>query len=181
MVATAAIHAIQYEELISNLPYGKVLPSAVYLHRNTEVCTSGPIGIVLGSLAQSLGIGDDFNVIKFRTNAPRISFLCYPDFFENPHPALEESVSIDLITGKSFRMGYRDNINPPILHRKELFLSRDHPQWSMFASLSAEEERAGLFDNSSLIGFRLNWERLLASRGLTLNGHKLVGLENCNS
>jgi DNA phosphorothioation-associated putative methyltransferase len=178
MAATATIDAIRYEELISHLPYGKVLPSAVYLHRDTEACTTGAIGGLLESLAQPLGIRNDYNIVKFRKSVPRISFLRYPDFFESPHPALEESVSIDLITGKSLRMGYRENINPPILHRKELFLSRDHPKWSTFASLSAAEERAGLFENTSLIGFRLNWERLLASRGLTLHGHQLISLEN---
>jgi DNA phosphorothioation-associated putative methyltransferase len=177
MVATDAIQGIRYEDLISNLPYGKVLPSAIYLHRGTEVCSAGPVGKLLRSLAQIHQVGDDFNVVKFRTNVPRISFLCYPEFFETPHPVLEESVSIDLISGKSLRMGYRDNLNPPILHRKELFLSRDHPQWSLFAALSAHEKRAGLFANSSLIGFRLNWERLLRSRGLTFDGHQLVGHE----
>jgi DNA phosphorothioation-associated putative methyltransferase len=181
MVATVAIDTIRYQELISSLPYGKRLPSAVYLHRDTEVCASGPIGRFLQSLAQACGVSADFNIVKFRTDVPRLSFLSYPDFFEDPHPALEESISIDLTTGKTFRMGYRDNINPPILHRKELFLSTDHSQWALFAALSAEEERAGLFENTSLIGFRLNWERLLASRGLTLDGHHLEVDENWSS
>lgn len=181
MAATTANNGFLYEELISNLPYGKVLPTAIYLHRDTEVCTTGPLGRLLESLAQTHQVTDDFNVVKFRRNVPRISFLCYPQFFETAHPALEKSVSIDLITGKSFRMGYRDNINPPILHRKELFLSPDHPQWSLFASLSADEDRAGLFENSSLIGFRLNWQRLLESRNLTLDGHRLAGLVNGDS
>lgn len=177
MVGAVVIQGCRYDELVSNLPYGKVLPSAIYLHRDTEICKAGALGKLLDFVANSFGIDDEFNIIKLRTNVPRISFLRYPEFFENPHPALEESVSIDLTTGKSFRMGYRDNINPPILHRKELFLSRDHPQWSQFASLSTEEERAGLLENTSLIGFRLNWDRLLEARGLTLDGHKLVGLE----
>ena len=90
MVATAALHGIRYEELLSNLPYGKVLPSAIYLHRETKACKTGAVGKLLGSLVNSFGIGDEFNVVKFRTNAPRISFLCYPDFFENPHPPLED-------------------------------------------------------------------------------------------
>jgi len=181
MAGTIATHGFRYEDLISNLPYGKVLPSAIYLHRDTEVCTTGPLGRLLSSLAQAHEVSDDFNVVKFRRNVPRISFLCYPNFFEKPHPALEESVSIDLTTGRSFRMGYRDNINPPILHRKELFLSPDHPQWPLFASLSADEDRAGLFENSSLIGFRLNWERLLESRDLTLDGHRLATFVNGDS
>jgi DNA phosphorothioation-associated putative methyltransferase len=176
-----AIRGSRYEDLISNLPYGKMLPSAIYLHRNTEACKDGALGRLLSSLAQAHQVSDSFNVVKFRRNVARISFLCYPEFIESPHPALEESLSIDLATDKSFRIGYRDNINPPILHRKELFLSPDHPQWPLFASLSADEEKAGLFENSSLIGFRLNWERLLESRGLALDGHRLVSYANVES
>jgi|SRR5579859_3935513 len=133
MALTTANLEFWYEDLISNLPYGKVLPSAIYLHRDTEVCTTGPLGRLLSSLAQAHQVSADFNVVKFRRNVPRISFLRYHQFFDRPHPALEESVSIDLTTLKSFRMGYRDNINPPILHRKEHFLSPDRPQWSLFA------------------------------------------------
>src|ERR1035438_6512082 len=105
MAAKTANNGFRYEELISSLPYGKVLPTAIYLHRDTEVCTTGPLGRLLESLAQTHQVTEDFNVVKFRRNVPRISFLCYPQFFERPHPVLEESVSIDLITGKSFRMG----------------------------------------------------------------------------
>ena len=65
------------------------------------------------------------------------------------------------------------NANPPILHRKELLLSPGDPRISEFAQLSVAEEAAGLLDSTSTIGFRLNWERLLTSRGFTTDGHSL--------
>jgi DNA phosphorothioation-associated putative methyltransferase len=164
----------RYKQLLQTLPYGKVLPTAVYLHRETEPCRAAPFGQILAFLAEREAVGDEFNVMKFRTDAPRISFLCYPRFFEEPHPSLEKSIAIDLSSGKSFRSGYGDNLNPPILHRKELLLAPDDPRAGEYATLSAAEEHAGLYDNAAIIGFRVNWERLLASRGLAFDGHSLV-------
>lgn len=164
----------RYKQLLQALPYGKVLPTAVYVHRDMEPCRTGPIGQMLTVLTERHGIEDEFNVVKFRTDAPRISFLCYPQFFEHPHPSLEKSVTVDLASGKSFRSGYGENLNPPILHRKELLLAPDHPRAGAYASLSAAEEKAGLYENTSIIGFRVNWERLLAARGLAFDGHSLV-------
>lgn len=163
-----------YKQLLQDLPYGKVLPTAVYVHRDMEPCRTGPIGEILAVLTERHGIGEEFNVVKFRTDAPRISFLCYPQFFEHPHPSLEKSITIDLASGKSFRSGYGENLNPPILHRKELLLAPDDPRAGIYAALSAAEEQAGLYENTSAIGFRINWERLLAARRLAFDGHSLV-------
>jgi len=55
-----------------------------------------------------------------------------------------------------------------------LLLPPDHPRVAEFAALSASEEQAGLYDNATVIGYRINWERLLAARGLMLDGHSLV-------
>jgi DNA phosphorothioation-associated putative methyltransferase len=164
----------RYKELVQTLPYGKILPAAIYVHRDTTVCRTGPLAEILNALVQLHGVGDEFNVLKLRTDAPRLSFLNYPAFFEDPHPALAEALAIDLSSGRSCRTEYRDSLNPPILHRKELLLPPDHPRVAEFAALSASEEQAGLYDNATVIGYRINWERLLAARGLMLDGHSLV-------
>ncbi len=174
-MATTTIPAWnRYRELLEALPYGKVLPTAVYVHRDIEPCRTGPMGQILAALTERHAIGEEFNVVKFRRDAPRISFLCYPQFFEAPHPSLEKSITVDLASGKSFRSGYGDNLNPPILHRKELLLAPGDPRARVYEALSAAEEQAGLYENTSIIGFRVNWERLLAARGLALDGHSLV-------
>lgn len=161
-------------EFLHTLPYGKVLPGAIYLHRDSDACRMGPLSEILAVLAQRHAVSDEFNVMKFRMDAPRLSFLHYPSFFEHAHPSLEEAVSIDLCSGRSLRTAYRDSLNPPILHRKELLLGPDHPRFGEFAALSTAEEQAGLYDNTPTIGFRINWERLLSSRGLAVDGHCLV-------
>ncbi len=166
----------RYQQLILSLAYGKILPGTIYLHRETDACRDGDLGKLLLALAQQHGIGDEFNVVKFRTDALRLSFLSYPRFFEDPHPPLEDAVAIDLVSGRTYRTSYRDTLNSPILHRKELLLSPKDTRVPEFAALSAAEEQAGLYSNSAVIGFRINWERLLATRRLAFDGHSLVCL-----
>jgi len=161
-------------QFLQCLPYGKVLPSAIYVHRDTPACRTGHLADILALLARHHAVGEEFNVVKLRTDDPRLSFLCYPGFFEVAHPSLEEAITIDLCSGRSLRTAYRDSLNPPILHRKELLLSPDHAQFQDFANLSAAEEQAGLYSNTAVIGFRINWERLLAAGGLAIEGHCLV-------
>lgn len=164
----------RYRELLKTVPYGKVLPTATYIHRVERVCQQGLFGDLLSRLSETHRIDEEFNVVKFRTDAPRLSFLRYSSFFEEAHPCLEESIAIDLNSGRSLRTTYRDSLNPPILHRKELMLASDHPRFEEFAALSMAEEQAGLYSNTATIGFRINWERLLAAHGLAIEGHSLV-------
>jgi DNA phosphorothioation-associated putative methyltransferase len=163
----------EIHRLLSELPYGKRLPGAVYLHRETCACRTGPLGDLVTRVAGGCGIGSEFNIIKFRTDAPRLSFLSYPMFFDEPHPALERGIAIDLSTGKTYATDYRDSLNPPILHRKELFLEAGHPRASEFAALSRAEEAAGLYQQTATIGFRLNWKRLLDEHGVEFEGHTI--------
>jgi DNA phosphorothioation-associated putative methyltransferase len=123
---------------------------------------------------KSANITDNFEVIKFSLSQFRISFLSYPDFFQNPHPVLQSSVTVDLATGKIKRYDYSLSVNPPILHRKETLLGPNHPLIPKFQTLSKAEEAEGLFENAKIIGFKKNWERLLAAKGLSYKGHKLI-------
>jgi hypothetical protein len=61
--------------------------------------------------------------------SPKISFLAYPDFETDRHPALTEAVVVDLVTGKTRRDDYRGRANPPILHRRETFPFASSPPW----------------------------------------------------
>ena len=98
---------------------------------------------------------------RLRLDELKVSFLSYPDFLDHPHPALRHAITVDLVTGKSRQTDYTDNINPPILHRKETFLPSDHPRRAEFAALTKAEEAEGLYEHTATIGFKLNWERLL--------------------
>jgi DNA phosphorothioation-associated putative methyltransferase len=168
-----ATFATDYETYVKRLSYGKRLPGTIYLHRDTAACTQGLLADVLNRIANLHALGSEFNVVKLRTDARRLSFLAYPGFFEDPHPVLEKGLAVDLSTGRTYRTDYRDSLNPPILHRKELLLEPSHPRANEFAALSAAEEEAGLYTHAATIGFRLNWERVLRERGVKLDGHMI--------
>jgi DNA phosphorothioation-associated putative methyltransferase len=109
-----------------------------------------------------------FNVIKFK--ADTISLLLYEDFDSAPFPALLEAHTISLSKKSVSRSTYRSSDNPPILHRKELLLLPEDPRRSRFASLTNSLEALGLFNKTSDIGRRRQWENRLRSAKVTVNG-----------
>jgi DNA phosphorothioation-associated putative methyltransferase len=114
------------------------------------------------------------NIVKLGRGEPKISYLSYPDFERDPHPALAASTSVHLQTFRVRERDYRLHLNPPILHRKEAFVSTAHPGRQKFARLTRLEEVKGLFEDPSEIGTRDGWSRALLTRGLSLRGHRLV-------
>lgn len=63
--------------------------------------------------------------------------------------------------------------NPPLLHRKDAFVTADHPLREKFARLTRQEERHGLLKNASTIGTRAGWEARVEC-GFRLAGHRLL-------
>jgi hypothetical protein len=163
----------EYQRLAGQIKHGKRLPGALYVYREADENFSPELNRLLAQLIAIYRINGEFNLIKFRTDEFKISFLSYPDFFEEAHPVLRKAITIDLVKGKARAMDYAQNINPPILHRKETFLPRHHPQWEKFHALTQAEQEAGLYNETSTIGFKLNWDRLLQEKGLAIEGHQL--------
>jgi DNA phosphorothioation-associated putative methyltransferase len=104
----------------------------------------------------------------------QVSYSDYPDFETDPHPALQRSVKLSLRTREIDCFDYTASTNPPILHRKESFLTADHPLHAKFARLTQQEEKRGLLDDTATIGTKEGWSGRLAERGLVLRGHRLV-------
>lgn len=169
---------VEYQNAVARLAFGKQLPNAVYVHWETGVEFGKELNLLVATLAARHELGPEYNLIKFRTDELKVSFLSYPEFMEAPHPALRHAVTIDLVTGKARRTDYADNHNPPILHRKETFLPAKHPARAAFAALTRAEEAARLYEHTATIGFKLNWERLLAAKGLRIVGHRLVDADS---
>jgi hypothetical protein len=163
----------EYKQHLAALKYGKRLPTAIYVFRQAETDFGRELNQVLAILETQHELDGKFNVIKFRTDELKVSFLCYPDFLNEAHPALRHAVTIDLVTGKARHTDYADNHNPPILHRKETFLPEDYPERAKFDALTRSEEIEGLYAHPATIGFKLNWERLLNEKGLIIQGHRL--------
>ncbi len=163
----------EYKAVVGKLPYGKCLPTAVYVFRESGSDFGAELNQLVAMLAARYEMGEEFNVIKFRTDELKVSFLSYPDFMKDSHPALRHAVTIDLVSGKARHTDYGANLNPPILHRKERFLPANHLRQEEFSALTKAEEIAGLYEHTATIGFKLNWERLLAEKELSIVGHTL--------
>jgi DNA phosphorothioation-associated putative methyltransferase len=153
---------------------GKLLPDDLYIHRSALDSLSPLLRIYEGCGRAFLGEVEDANVIKIHRRSGKISYLVYPDFDDDPHPALLCCVRLNLRTRQIDCHDYAGVANPPVLHRKETFLLSEHPLHAKFARLTAQEEKAGLLDDASSIGTREGWARRLSERGVVLKGHRLV-------
>jgi DNA phosphorothioation-associated putative methyltransferase len=170
----AAGDSEQREAAALESPIGKLTQSALYVHTSAV----GELPLILRAYeacARSfLGVVDGATLVKLVRDEPRVSYLFYPQFERNPHPALAASLRVNLATFDMKLTRYAGRANPPILHRKEVFLTIDDPRRKRFARLTRQEERFGLYESSRGIGTRQAWDALVAERGLTYRGHRLV-------
>lgn len=153
---------------------GKLMPTALYVHASALSLLPAILRIYEGCGGSYLGRMENATVVKLHRDQPRISYLGYPTFDEDAHPVLTFSISVHLQSFAVERRNYRDDSNPPILHRKEEFVPSDYPLRERFARLTTQEEKRGLFASPSSIGTRGAWESLLALKGLRVAGHRLM-------
>ena len=148
-------------------------PSALYVHHTAVEHLPPVLRVYEGCGRQLAGAVDGLTLIKLFRRRARVSYLAYEDFDRVAHPALRSAVVADL---KRLDLRFRDytrSRNPPILHRKELFVPDDYPGRQLFARLTAREDRLGLLRVSSTIGTRNGWLAVLSSRGMSIHGHRI--------
>ena len=162
------------DEACKRAAVGKLLPDDLYVHRSALDSLEPLLRIYEGCGRAYLGEVEGANIIKIHRRSGKLSYLVYPEFDDDPHPALLCCVRLNLRTRQIECYDYAQSANPPILHRKETFLTPDHPLHAKFARLTAQEEKNGLLDDPSGIGTREGWSRRLAERGFALKGHRLV-------
>ena len=133
---------------------GRLPPTALYIHHASLERLDPLLRVYERCAGGYLGEIDRANLIKLRRQSGKISYLVYPDFETDPHPALLRSVKLSVRTREIDCFDYTASTNPPILHRKETFLTTDHPLHAKFARLTLQEEKHGLFDDTATIGTR---------------------------
>ena len=153
---------------------GKLLPSALYVHTEAIKFLDQELQQYEREARQLAEIVENATIIKFALDRPKVSYLYYPDFDCDPHPKLQKTIIVDWKNKQVFQRNYQNSNNPPILHRKETFVTSDYPLYQEFAQLTAEEEALGLLDNSRVIGTFQQWQRLLFDHGLDFAGHHVV-------
>ena len=164
-------------ELCQHSQVGKLLPNTLYVH----VSALPALEPLLQRYEDCARCADPQlqapTLVKFSTDKLKISYLFYPDFDIDPHPALQASIQVDLQSLKASYRDYSTSDNPPVLHRKETFVTPDYPLYEQFAELTRHEVALGLLDNSRAIGTRQRWLQRLKDKGVELQGHRLIRRE----
>ncbi len=137
---------------------GKILPDDIYIHKDSILFAPDMLQILTELALIVLPSDIDWNIVKIARNGHHLSFLYYPDFENNPHPALSHSMKVMLTNQKLTWRDYGSSENPPILHRKETFLHSAHSLFEQFSALTQEEEEAGLL-TPPVPGNREQWEK----------------------
>jgi len=150
---------------------GKRLPGALYVHVSALSALEQLLQDYENLARQHLKKLEGATLVKFSTDQPRVSYLSYPDFDTNAHPALQWSVQVDLVTSQVGVRNYNSTDNPPVLHRKETFVTSDYPLYQPFAELTRQEEALGLLNQSREIGTRDGWAKRLTDCGIEIQGH----------
>ena len=89
-----------------------------------------------------------FNVLKINLKTHKLSILEYADFEEDPFPTLLTSHSFENPNSSPIKRSFSSSLNPPILHRKELLVERNHPQINSWIETTRLAESLGLFEES---------------------------------
>lgn len=164
-----------FQSLIEQVNTGKHLPEAIYLHRDAFSSLPKELQNFIPAVAKAVGLpNDQWNLVKLFKNSFRLSLLHYPEFYTESYPALRQSLNVDLskLTHKITR--YEDSDNPPILHRKETMVLHCSEHYSLFKEITIEGERAELYENTRMIGFKQSWRSIIAQKGYTLIEGRLV-------
>ena len=152
---------------------GKLLPEALYVHHTAVEHLPPVLRVYEGCARQLAGAVEHVTLVKLFRRRARVSYLVYRDFDRVAHPVLHTAVLADL---KGLELHFRDysrSVNPPVLHRKELFVTSDYPSRRLFARLTAQEDRLGLLTASAGIGTRKGWLAVLSRKGVQIRGHRI--------
>lgn len=172
----------QIVKLCRQSEVGKVLPDALYIHISAMPTASSAIAelddLLIAYEAEArelLGKKDnDYNILKFGLEKPQISYLFYPKFESDPHPRLQSSLIVNLQTKSIDFRNYTDSKNPPILHRKETFISKQHKLYDKFSHLTKCEQEIGLLKPAKQIGFLKQWQQFLSLNHIKFEDHYLA-------
>ena len=160
----------RFKKLVLNLTIGKNLPDSVYVHRSAIQDTDNELQDFLNLITNAIKIkADAWNIVKFYKRHFKLSLLNYPTFDSYPYPALMQSHTIDLANVQVRSADYSKSLNPPILHRRETFVTSDKKTKKLYKSFTEEGEQIGLYENTRKIGFRNQWEQLIRRKGYFLD------------
>ncbi len=156
----------EYREAVMSINVGKKLPDSIYVHESAFSNLPEELASLTLSIIDQFSIkASSWNIVKYYRKDYKIAYLNYPEFESHSYPALNLSQIVNLEKKSIRKSDYSKSDNPPILHRKETFVSESYPLTPLFKEITAEGEEIGLYEKTSRIGFKKNWEKLIKSKG----------------
>lgn len=145
---------------------GKRVRGSLYLHRAALACLSPDDQSRIAAASQDCPF--EWNVVRVARG--ELALLRYADFDGEPFPSLEASFSTRDGAETAVTRDYSARANPPVLHRKELLVSPDHPRRAEWEALTQHLLARGAFEDAHRIGTKTAWAARLASLGLGADG-----------
>jgi DNA phosphorothioation-associated putative methyltransferase len=102
-----------------------------------------------------------------------VSYIAYPDFETDPFPAIHLRVKVSLRDLNIDVFDYSEWTDPPLLFRKDEFLTPEHEKAALFTKLSKQMAKAGILPSPDARFTRVQWTEHLRSNGYSLKGHRL--------
>ena len=127
---------------------GRLVDNALVIHRTALDYLPPILRIYEGCARALVGDIDEANVIKLHRFSGKVSYLAYPTFEEDPHPALKLRVKVTLPTLSIDQFDYSDWRDPAILFRKEQLVQKDYQHYGKFLRLTRQEEKLKVLDDS---------------------------------
>ncbi len=149
------------------------MPSALYVHTSAIPMLQPCLRVLEGCTRELLGTVADATIVKLDIERPRVTYLEYPTFDTDAHPALKGAHMAALDNLNTDFIDYSKRDNPPILHRKECFVGEDYEHRKRLERLTKKEERFGLLSSPERIGTAAGWAQVLRERGVEIRGHQL--------
>jgi len=162
------------EERCKNSAIGQNRSNSLWVHVSAIESLDPLLRLYEGCASRTIGRPQEANVVKFHCRKPEISYLFYPNFDAEPHPALQTRMQIDL---RDLHVHYRDydlDDNPPLLHQKDRLVTPDYLGYEKFAKLSRQEMDWGLLEDWRQIGSCKGWQKCLEEHCAELKGHRVV-------
>ena len=160
-------------ELCQNQSLGRKLKNSLLIHISALESLETLLRLYEGCASRTVGRLEEANVIQFSWRIPKITYLFYPDFDENPHPSLHTRMQIQLTDLRVYYSDYSQEENPPILHYKDSLVTPDYPLYETFKQLTQKEQELGLIEDYRKVNRLQGWLDCLEENNVSLQGHKL--------
>lgn len=152
---------------------GKQLDGAIAVHISALEKLPPLLRLYEGCASRNFYRLENANIVKIYYNKPKITYLVYPEFDTQAHPALQATMEVDLHNLSVTYHDISDETNPLILHQKDALVAPDYPSYKKFVRLTKKEQNSGLLKNRDAIRRLHGWLRCLRENELVIEGHKL--------